>query len=106
MELLKTKDCVFSVTKTFKLRWRWDGDNLKPINFNITHRPRRQDWDGELIETGMFYLASRKLLEQGLFQNENCGVVEIDPIDSIEIDNPIDLLVADAILEGKTNENC
>lgn len=43
---------------------------MLPINFNVTKRPRRQDWNGELIEAGMFYYATRKLIEiEGVFQN-------------------------------------
>lgn len=105
VEVYKSKDCVFSVTRSFKLRWKVEGDLLKPINFNVTHRPRRQDWDGELIEAGMFYLAPRWLLEKGLFQNENCAVVEIDPEDALEIDDPVDLLVADAMLKSQRGKN-
>lgn len=34
-------------------------------------RPRRQDWSGELIETGMFYFTRRSLIEiDGILQNE------------------------------------
>jgi N-acylneuraminate/3-deoxy-D-glycero-D-galacto-nononate cytidylyltransferase len=43
---------------------------VKPINFDVHHRPRRQDWNGELIETGMFYFAKRKLILAGVFQND------------------------------------
>lgn len=46
-------------------------NELRPINFDIKHRPRRQNWNGELIETGMFYFARRRLIERyGLLQNE------------------------------------
>lgn len=41
------------------------------VNFDANKRPRRQDWQGELIETGMFYFARRQLIEQeNLFQND------------------------------------
>lgn len=34
-------------------------------------RPRRQDWSGELTETGMFYFTRRSLIEiDGMLQNE------------------------------------
>ncbi|CAK1546965.1 unnamed protein product [Leptosia nina] len=45
-------DCVFSVMRSFKLRWNWNGSSYLPINFNLKKRPRRQDWRGEFIETG------------------------------------------------------
>lgn len=44
---------------------------LKSMNFDPKNRPRRQDWSGELIESGMFYFARRHLIEdQGLLQND------------------------------------
>lgn len=65
------RDCVFSVVRSFKLRWKWENNELRALNFNPNNRPRRQDWNGELLETGMFYFARRKLLmEEGAFQNE------------------------------------
>lgn len=94
-------ECVFSVSRSYKLRWSQDENLLKPINFNVTHRPRRQDWTGELIENGMFYLAPKTLLLTGQFQTENCGIVEIDAADSLEIDSPIDLLVAEILEQHK-----
>ncbi len=41
-----------------------------PLNFNPQNRPRRQDWNGELTETGMVYVAKKSLLQRGMFQNE------------------------------------
>lgn len=40
-----------------------------PENFDPKFRPRRQDWAGELHETGMFYLAKRAVIENGVLQN-------------------------------------
>ncbi|XP_029409166.1 N-acylneuraminate cytidylyltransferase [Bactrocera dorsalis] len=98
-----TKDCVFAVTRSHKLRWliREDGA-VVPLNFNPTHRPRRQDWPGELIETGMFYFSTRHLVEiEQKFQNDKCGVVEIDAAEAMEIDTYSDLLVAECLIQNK-----
>ncbi|CRK94158.1 CLUMA_CG007677, isoform A [Clunio marinus] len=64
--------CVFSVKRSFNLRWKFDKKSKRifPINFEINKRPRRQDWSGELVEAGMFYMSSVGLLKRGLFQNE------------------------------------
>ncbi|CAH1707401.1 unnamed protein product [Chironomus riparius] len=91
------RDCVFSAVKSFKLRWKYADDNRKkivPINFDYRNRPRRQDWDGEFIEAGMFYFTKRELLNEGLFQNDNCDIVQIKNEDSLEIDRPDDLELA------------
>lgn len=63
-------DCVFSATKSYNLRWGFTDDVLLPLNFNSTNRPRRQDWNGEFIENGMFYFSRIELINQGVFQNE------------------------------------
>ena len=43
--------------------------DISALNFNIHSRPRRQEWDGELVETGMFYFSNRKMIINGAFQN-------------------------------------
>lgn len=63
----------FEIVRSWKLRWEniKDENRLRPLNFDIKHRPRRQDWRGELVETGMFYFARRLIIERdGVFQNE------------------------------------
>lgn len=64
--------CIVFICRSWKLRWQQVNSNeLRPINFDTRDRPRRQDWDGELLETGMFYFARRRLIEtHGLLQNE------------------------------------
>lgn len=95
-------DCLFSVRRSFKLRWRRAEDGkVKALNFDPEKRPRRQDWDGELIETGMFYFARKKLLLEDRFQNENCEVVVIDEKDSLEIDSLNDLELARMIIKSR-----
>lgn len=81
--------------RSFKLRWQRNADQrLVAVNFHPLRRPRRQDWRGELIETGMFYVATGGLLRDGRFQNERCDCVEVAPEDSLEIDTPADLQLA------------
>ncbi|KPJ02604.1 N-acylneuraminate cytidylyltransferase [Papilio xuthus] len=65
----KPYDCVFAVTRSFKLRWNFVNGKLIPKNFDSVRRPRRQDWHGELIETGAFYISRVELIQQGLLQN-------------------------------------
>lgn len=53
-----------------------DETHFKAINFDPKKRPRRQDWQGELIETGMFYFARRELVElENAFQNDRFVVL-------------------------------
>ncbi|XP_055616223.1 N-acylneuraminate cytidylyltransferase A [Toxorhynchites rutilus septentrionalis] len=94
-------ECVFSVMRSFKLRWKEaPGGRIAPLNFNVSRRPRRQDWSGEWVETGMFYFARRALLlGEGVFQNENCAMVEVDVRDALEIDSWYDLELAKILVQ-------
>ncbi|XP_055676721.1 N-acylneuraminate cytidylyltransferase [Lutzomyia longipalpis] len=103
-ELFQEADCVFSVTRSHKLRWKLINGKLIPVNFNLSNRPRRQDWDGDFLEAGMFYFAKRKLLDLGIFQTNSCKFVEIDPEDSLEIDKQADLELAECLLNARKVE--
>ncbi|XP_026332973.1 N-acylneuraminate cytidylyltransferase, partial [Hyposmocoma kahamanoa] len=98
-------DCVFSVTRSHKLRWKEINGTLSAINFDVSSRPRRQDWSGELLETGAFYIARRQLIETGHFQNDNCTVFEIPTEDSLEVDSYYDLRVAGVLLNSNLRKN-
>ncbi|CAK1595814.1 unnamed protein product [Parnassius mnemosyne] len=91
-------DCVFSVIRSYKLRWKFMNGSLIPINFNYDSRPRRQDWNGELIETGAFYISRVEIIKQGLLQNKNCTVLEVSTEESLEVDSYYDLQLANALL--------
>ncbi|XP_050686206.1 N-acylneuraminate cytidylyltransferase A-like [Eriocheir sinensis] len=88
-------DSVFSVTRRHLLRWS-EGEFTVAQNFSPKHRPRRQDWPGELSENGMFYAAKVELVKSGLLQGNRCGYVEVPQEDSLEIDSPFDAVVAQA----------
>nr|XP_026490793.1 N-acylneuraminate cytidylyltransferase A [Vanessa tameamea] len=62
-------DCIFAVTRSYKLRWTYIESETKPVNFDYKNRPRRQDWNGEFIETGAFYITRRELIIKGYLQN-------------------------------------
>ncbi|RWS25557.1 N-acylneuraminate cytidylyltransferase-like isoform X1 [Leptotrombidium deliense] len=96
------RDSVFSVTRDHKLRWLPYNHLMKAINFNPRSRPRRQDWSGELIESGHFYWATRKLIDDhNLLQNElNSDVVEIPPQMCLEIDDKWQIPLAELILKN------
>lgn len=61
-----------NLNRSWKLRWQQltNSKRLNAINFDPQKRPRRQDWPGELIETGMFYFMRRNLVDMGILQND------------------------------------
>ncbi|XP_067127360.1 N-acylneuraminate cytidylyltransferase A [Centruroides vittatus] len=90
-------DSVFSVMRQHKLQWKEVefGNSTYPVNFDASHRPRRQDWCGELMESGHFYFSSVDLIKKGLFQGGKCGYVEIPKEMCIEIDSESDWKIAE-----------
>ncbi|KAL9905549.1 CMP-sialic acid synthase [Glossina fuscipes fuscipes] len=100
VDKFKQNPCVFAVTSSYKLRWKRTADKkLMALNFDVTKRPRRQDWNGELIETGMFYFSNKSLVQQDRFQNEWCEVVNINSEDALEIDTFNDIELAKCLLQ-------
>lgn len=63
--------------RSFKLRWNYKRNSVYPVNFNHYNRPRRQDWAGELIETGAFYIFRRDLVKKGYLQNNKYDLQNI-----------------------------
>ncbi|XP_030375641.1 N-acylneuraminate cytidylyltransferase A [Scaptodrosophila lebanonensis] len=100
VEKYKSHECVFAVRRSHSLRWELKNNVLIPSNFRIESRPRRQDWSGDMIETGMFYFSRRELVMSGFLQNEKCAVVDILPEDALEIDSYQDLKIARCIVDS------
>ncbi|KAG1704418.1 N-acylneuraminate cytidylyltransferase [Nymphon striatum] len=96
----KNYESVFTVTRKKQFRWKevTQGESTVALNFNPKNRPRRQDWDGELIENGLFYFAKRYILMLNLFQGGRCGYIEMPEQCSVDIDNEWDCLIAETLL--------
>ncbi|XP_071988274.1 LOW QUALITY PROTEIN: N-acylneuraminate cytidylyltransferase [Engystomops pustulosus] len=91
-------DSVFSVVRHHLFRWREmkaPGEDTVPENLDPAHRPRRQDWRGELYENGSFYFATRELIVRGLLQGGKMAYYEMKPEHSIDIDIDLDWPIAE-----------
>uniref|UniRef100_A0A8C6TB71 N-acylneuraminate cytidylyltransferase n=1 Tax=Neogobius melanostomus TaxID=47308 RepID=A0A8C6TB71_9GOBI len=93
-------DSVFAVVRRHHFRWQEvkndSGELTRPLNLDPHNRPRRQDWDGELCESGSFYFTQRELIEeQGLLQGGKVAYYEVRPEYSVDIDVDIDWPVAE-----------
>lgn len=88
---------LLSVVRKHEFRWSTEGF---PLNYSVSSRPRRQDWSGDLVETGAFYFSlAGQILESGARVKEPCFLFETDALESFEIDTWTDFLVAEALLE-------
>ncbi|XP_023201476.1 N-acylneuraminate cytidylyltransferase-like isoform X1 [Xiphophorus maculatus] len=93
-------DSIFSVVRRYQFRWKevkkGSDECTEPENLDPAKRPRRQDWNGELIENGSFYFATRDLImKEGRLQGGRVAYFEMEPEHSVDIDVDIDWPVAE-----------
>lgn len=94
-------DSVISVVRQKRFIWECNESGFAvPQNYDVFHRPRRQEFDGYLVENGAFYITSHKLLaETGNRVSGNIVPCEMDEKSYIEIDEPSDWAVIEAIMQ-------
>lgn len=92
-------DSIFSVVRRHQFRWKevktGSGEMTVPYNLDPANRPRRQDWDGELVENGSFYFTTKELVHLGNPQGGSVAYFEMLPEYSVDIDVDIDWPVAE-----------
>ena len=102
-EMFETEgtDSVLSVVRQKRFHWENNEEGYAhPTNYDVFHRPRRQDFDGYLVENGAFYITSRNNLIK--FQNRVSGkikVVEMDEDTFFEIDERSDWIIIEALMK-------
>jgi len=79
-------------------RFFWSDDN-KPVNYDPLNRPRRQDFDGYIMENGAFYITKKQIIkDMGCRLGGNIGIYEMLPETSVEIDEPSDWEIVENLL--------
>ncbi len=93
-------DSVLSVVRQKRFHWQTDEKGyVSPTNYDVFHRPRRQEFDGYLVENGAFYITSRKdLLESKNRVSGKIKAVEMCEDSFFEIDEPSDWLIIEALM--------
>ena len=102
--LFKTNiDSVLSVVRQKRFCWREEDDGRAlPINYDDYNRPRRQEFDGYLVENGAFYITPRDLLiSSGNRVSGNIGLVEMPEDSYYEIDEQVDWIIIEKLLEER-----
>ena len=99
-------DSVISVVRQKRFHWKVDADGVAaPTNYDVFKRPRRQEFDGYLVENGAFYITSRK----GLLESSNrvSGIIrayEMSEDTFFEIDEPQDWIIIENMLKRRLAE--
>ena len=90
------KDSALTVVKTHRFVWNAKGE---PQNYNVFSRPRRQDFEGLLIENGAVYATTKEsfITSQNRVSG-SIGIVEMSEESLIEIDSHSDWSVVETLL--------
>ena len=92
-------DSMVSGVKTKRFFWTSEG---RPLNYDPKKRPRRQDFDGSIMENGAFYITSREILEKTSSRlGGKIGVFQMPENSALEIDEPDDWEEAEKILKSR-----
>lgn len=101
--LFATDDCdsVLSVVPQKRFYWSYYEDGtVSPDNYDMYHRPRRQDFSGSLTENGAFYITSKSdFLRTGNRISGRIKAVEMCEDSFFEIDEPSDWLIIEALMK-------
>lgn len=102
-ELFLQPDCdsVLSVVPQKRFYWAYNEDGtVEPSNYDVYHRPRRQDFDGSLTENGAFYITSKDdLIRTGNRVSGRMKAVEMCEDSFFEIDEPSDWIIIEALMK-------
>jgi N-acylneuraminate cytidylyltransferase len=89
-------DSLVTGVRTKRFFWGADG---KPVNYDPLKRPRRQDFEGWIMENGAFYLTRRAVLDAHHCRlGGRIGVHEMSEETAVEIDEPADWEIVENLL--------
>ncbi len=94
-------DSVLSVVRQKRFHWGNDTNGFAhPTNYDVFHRPRRQEFNGYLVENGAFYITSKEdLLKTKNRVSGNIKAIEMNEDSFFEIDEPSDWVIIEALMK-------
>lgn len=92
-------DSALSVVESKRFIWNEDGT---PKNYDVFARPRRQDFDGMLIENGAVYTSTKQAFQNSKNRvSGKIGIYKMSDETLFEIDEPHDFEIVEKLLESK-----
>ena len=89
-------DSILTCVRNYRFFWNPDGTSM---NYDYRNRPRRQNFDGMLMENGAFYINSVKnIIESGNRLSGNIGIYEMPEYTATEIDEPDDWIILEKLM--------
>ncbi len=94
--IIKGKTSALSVVKTHRFTWNANGT---PQNYDVFNRPRRQDFEGLLMENGAVYATTKEAFLQSKNRvSGDIGLVEMPEETLVEIDSLSDWNIIENLL--------
>lgn len=96
-------DSVLSCVRQRRFLWeKNDKGSAIPLNYDVFHRPRRQEFSGYLMENGAFYITSKEdLLTSQNRISGNIMAYEMKEDSAFEIDETSDWIITEELLKRR-----
>ncbi len=89
-------DSMLSCVRSYRFFWSENGSS---VNYDYRNRPRRQDFGGNLMENGAFYINKvGNIIKYKNRLSGNIGIYELPAYMATEIDEPSDWIVMENII--------
>lgn len=89
-------DSLLTCVRSYRFFWNADGTSM---NYDYRDRPRRQNFDGMLMENGAFYINTvANVLESGNRLSGKIGIYEMPEYTATEIDEPDDWMLIESLM--------
>ena len=89
-------DSILTCVRNYRFFWNADGTSM---NYDYMKRPRRQNFDGMLMENGAFYINTvRNILCNGNRLGGRIGIYEMPEYTATEIDEPDDWIILENLM--------
>ncbi|WP_264531312.1 acylneuraminate cytidylyltransferase [Flavobacterium sp. N502540] len=97
------KTAALTVVNTHRFTWNSEGT---PQNYDIFNRPRRQDFEGLLIENGAVYATTKEaFLETKNRVSGTIGLVKMEETSLVEIDSMTDWKIVEELLVNRLKKS-
>ena len=89
-------DSMLTCVRNKRFFWNADGTSM---NYDFRYRPRRQEFNGMLMENGAFYINTvANILQSGNRLSGKIGIYEMPEYTSFEIDEPDDWQIMENLM--------
>ena len=95
-------DSMLSGVRQKRFCWAEKDGYFYPTNYDYRNRPRRQEFNGYLVENGAFYIHKKELFDVSQYRlYGKIGLYEMPEESYLEIDEPSDWVMIENILQQR-----